>query len=91
MKTDKKDPPYARYLVYLTRPFPNFDFSFIKPVRRKAVLSLKLKEGDRVLDAGCGSGGSFSFLRQWVGSTGEVIGLEISPQTVINTKKRILR
>jgi len=30
-------PPYARYLVHLIRPFPDFDFSFIKPLRRKAV------------------------------------------------------
>ena len=91
METNSKDPLYARYLVYLTRPFPDFDFSFIKPVRQKAVGSLNLKEGDRVLDAGCGQGGSFPFLRQCVGPSGEVIGLEISPRTVINTQKRITK
>ena len=91
MGADSKDPLYARYLVYLTRPFPDFDFSFIKPVRQKAVESLNLKEGDRALDAGCGSGGSFPLLRQCIGSTGEVIGIEISPGTVINTKRRIAK
>ncbi|NDP26234.1 MAG: class I SAM-dependent methyltransferase [Flavobacterium sp.] len=91
MRSDAKDPLYSRYLVYLTRPFPDFDFSFIKPVRQKAVESLNLMEGDRVLDAGCGQGGSFPYLQQCVGFSGEVIGLEISPRTIINTQKRITK
>lgn len=89
MKTEASDPLYARYLVYLTRPFPDFDFSFIKPVRQKAVKLLNLKQGDRVLDAGCGSGGSFPFLHQSVGPSGDVVGVEISPRTLINTRRRI--
>lgn len=91
MKTKSKDPLYARYLVYLTRPFPDFDFSFIKPVRQKAVKLLNLKLGDRVLDAGCGSGGSFPYLRQEVGPSGEVVGVEISPRTIVNTRRRIVK
>lgn len=91
MKTESKDPLYARYLVYLTRPFPDFDFSFIKPVRQKAVNYLNLKSGDRVLDAGCGSGGSFPYLYQSVGSSGEVVGVDISPRTIVNTRRRIAR
>ncbi len=91
METKTKDPLYARYLVYLTRPFPDFDFSFIKPVRQKAVSLLNLKQGDRVLDAGCGSGGSFPYLYKSVGPQGEVVGIEISPGTTANTRKRILK
>ncbi len=91
MGTETKDPLYARYLVYLTRPFPDFDFSFIKPVRQKAVKLLNLKQGDRVLDAGCGSGGSFPYLQESVGQLGEVVGIEISPRTTKNTRKRILK
>jgi len=91
MSTEAKDPLYARYLVYLTRPFPDFDFSFIKPVRQKAVNLLNLKSGDRVIDIGCGSGGSFPYLRQSVGSPGEVVGVEISPRTTTNTRKRIAK
>src|SRR5882672_7771942 len=84
-------PPYARYLVHLIRPFPNFDLSVIKPLRRKAVELLRLKHGDRVLDLGCGPGGSFPYLVQSVSPSGEVIGVEISPQVTINATRRIER
>lgn len=30
-------PPYFRYTARLIRLFPDFDFSFIKPVRQKAI------------------------------------------------------
>ena len=82
-------PLYARSLVYLIRPFPNFDFSFIKPVRRRAVELLALKAGDRVIDAGCGTGGSFPFLVEAVGAAGQVVGIEISPESCANTLRRI--
>ena len=42
-------PPYARFLVRLTRPFPDFDLSFVGPLRRKAVRLLHLNRGDRGL------------------------------------------
>lgn len=82
-------PPYARYLVRLIRPFPNWDFFFIKPMRQRAVRALRLKVGNRVLDAGCGPGGSFPYLADAVGSGGEVVGIEISPETAVNARRRI--
>lgn len=91
MKEKGPTPPYARYLVHLTRPFPDFDPSFIKPVRQKAVELLNLKQGDRVLDMGCGMGGSFPYLVRAVGPSGEVVGVEISPEVTINARRRIER
>jgi ubiquinone/menaquinone biosynthesis C-methylase UbiE len=92
MRTKRKSltPPYG-YLVRVLRPFPNFDFSFIKPVRRNAVDLLNLKPGDRVLDMGCGPGGSFPYLVQAVGPSGQVVGVEISPDICINARRRIAR
>jgi hypothetical protein len=43
-------PLYARLLVHLIRPFPNFDLFFIKSLREKAVQCLQLKPGDRALN-----------------------------------------
>jgi demethylmenaquinone methyltransferase/2-methoxy-6-polyprenyl-1,4-benzoquinol methylase len=90
-ETNALTPPYGRFLIRLTRPFPDFDFSFIKPVRRRAVELLNLKRGDRVLDVGCGPGGSFPFLVQAVGPTGQVVGIEISPDHSELARRRIAR
>jgi protein-L-isoaspartate O-methyltransferase len=92
MKKDNSNTPsYAKYLVRLTRLFPDFDFFFIKPVRKKAVDLLSLKNGDRVLDAGCGMGGCFPYLVQAVGTSGEIVGVEISPEVAVNTNLRIAK
>jgi demethylmenaquinone methyltransferase/2-methoxy-6-polyprenyl-1,4-benzoquinol methylase len=83
--------PYARHLSRLIRPFPDFDFFFIKPLRQKAVDWLQLPPGARVLDMGCGTGGSFPCLTQAVGATGEVVGVDISPQSCVNARRRIAK
>lgn len=81
-------PPYG-YLAPLVRPFPDIDWSFIRPVRQKAVELLNLQEGDRVLDVGCGLGGSFPYLVRAVGQSGQVVGVEISPVISVNARRRI--
>lgn len=90
-KRNDLTPPYARFLARLMRPFPDFDPSFIKPVRQKAVELLHLKQGDRVLDMACGPGGSFPYLVRAVGSSGEVVGVDISPEFIVNARRRIER
>lgn len=82
-------PPYIRYLARLIRPLPNFDFFFIKPLRQKAVNALQLQRGSRVLDVGCGPGGTFPYLVEAVGASGQVVGVEVSPEVAINARKRI--
>jgi demethylmenaquinone methyltransferase/2-methoxy-6-polyprenyl-1,4-benzoquinol methylase len=58
-------------------------------VRQQAVELLKLQEGDRVLDIGCGLGGSFPYLVHAVGPSGQVVGVEISPVISVNARNRI--
>lgn len=88
-KARNNTPLYVRLAGPLTKPFPNFDFFFIKSLRRKAVELLNLKPGDRVLDVGCGSGASFPNLVSAVGSDGEVVGIEISRAFAVNAEKRV--
>jgi ubiquinone/menaquinone biosynthesis C-methylase UbiE len=53
---------------------------FLPPgFRRKAAARLELKPGDRVLEIGCGTGRNLPYLRDAVGSTGRVYGVDISP------------
>ena len=43
---------------------------------------LEVREGDRVLDVGAGSGWSTALLAQLTGPTGEVVGVELEPKLV---------
>ena len=84
-----REPRYAKYLSRIIRPFPNFDFFFIKGIRDKAVEALQLRLGSRVLDLGCGGGGSFPYLVKAVGANGTVAGVDISPQSCKNARRRV--
>lgn len=44
-----------------------------------AVAELGLRAGDRVLDAGCGTGRALPALRDAVGPSGAVLGVDLTP------------
>jgi len=69
----------------------SISFVLFPILRQKAVQLLLLKPGNRVLDVGCGPGGSFPYLVHAVGAQGEVLGLEISPEVAINARRRIVK
>jgi ubiquinone/menaquinone biosynthesis C-methylase UbiE len=49
------------------------------PAYAAAVADLGLREGDRVLDAGCGTGRALTPLRAAVGPSGVVVGVDLTP------------
>ncbi|GAB2964279.1 class I SAM-dependent methyltransferase [Streptomyces heilongjiangensis] len=49
------------------------------PAYAAAVADLDLRPGDRVLDAGCGTGRALAPLRRAVGPTGVVLGADLTP------------
>ncbi|MFE9438783.1 class I SAM-dependent methyltransferase [Streptomyces sp. NPDC006602] len=49
------------------------------PAYAAAVAVLGLREGDRVLDAGCGTGRALTPLRAAVGPAGVVVGVDLTP------------
>ncbi|AWT47461.1 MULTISPECIES: class I SAM-dependent methyltransferase [Streptomyces] len=49
------------------------------PAYAAAVAELGLREGDRVLDAGCGTGRGLPPLRAAVGASGVVVGADLTP------------
>lgn len=48
-----------------------------------------LRDGDIVLDIGCGAGNAFAELRAAVGATGRVVGVDVSPKMVARARERI--
>ncbi len=78
-------PPYT----WLLSRRPNFMASWIHALRKVAVEHLELQKGDRILDVGCGTGASFPYLVQAVGTSGEVVGVEISLDMARQARKRV--
>ncbi|MGW6687247.1 class I SAM-dependent methyltransferase [Streptomyces sp. NPDC054961] len=53
------------------------------PAFRTAVAEFALRPGDRVLDAGCGTGRALTALREAVGPAGTVVGADVTPQMLL--------
>lgn len=63
--------------------------SVIERMRRRAVAGLGLREGDTVLDIGCGTGASFPLLVTAVGPRGHVVGVDQSAAMLAQAGSRI--
>jgi demethylmenaquinone methyltransferase/2-methoxy-6-polyprenyl-1,4-benzoquinol methylase len=59
--------------------------------RRMIVDALPLRQGDVVIDAGCGTGLCFSMLVDKVGPGGRVIGVDASPDMAAQARERVAR
>ena len=68
---------------------PVFDLLFFLPrdLRKRAAAQLELRPGDAVLEIGCGTGNSLSYLHDAVGPTGHVFGIDISSGMLNRARK----
>lgn len=62
---------------------------FIEPLRRRIIRTLDLRQGDHVLDMGSGTGANFEALREAVGPTGRVTGVDLSEEMTAVARQRI--
>ena len=69
----------------------DLELALLEPVRRRAVAWLAPRAGDTVLDVGCGTGLSFELVRAAVGDSGQIIGIEQSPQMIDKARQRVQR
>jgi ubiquinone/menaquinone biosynthesis C-methylase UbiE len=68
-----------------------YDWLMARPtetLRCEAIRRLALRVGDRVLDLGCGTGLSLPLLREAVGDTGVVYGIELSPEMLAVARRK---
>lgn len=61
------------------------------PLRRRTIALLQLRPGEVVLDVGAGTGLSYALLRDAVGDTGRVLGVEQSPDMFALADERLRR
>lgn len=59
--------------------------------RRDAVNRLRLRRGDVVVDAGCGTGANLPALRAAVGPTGTVVGVDVAGGALARARRRVRR
>jgi ubiquinone/menaquinone biosynthesis C-methylase UbiE len=71
---------HARVREFFTPRAADWDARFAGdgPAYRAAVTALALRRGDRVLDAGCGTGRALPALREAVGPEGTVLGVDLT-------------
>ena len=67
----------------------DLELAVFEPIRRQAIARLALRQGERVLDLGCGTGLSLPLLREAVGPQGQVIGVEQSPEMIDKARQRV--
>jgi demethylmenaquinone methyltransferase/2-methoxy-6-polyprenyl-1,4-benzoquinol methylase len=84
-------PDRSAALAQYRRRAPRYDqeLQFFEPIRRRAIAALCLAPGATVFDVGCGTGLSFELLRRGVGASGHIVGIEQSPEMLVQARERV--
>jgi SAM-dependent methyltransferase len=65
------------------------ELALFEPIRSDAIAALNLRQGETVLDVGCGTGLSFEGLHQQVGATGRIVGIEQCAEMMAQARARV--
>lgn len=86
-----KAPDPLRALSSYRRLAPDYDESCtrIESLRLDAVRALELRTGETVFDIACGTGAVLPELAKAVGASGQVIGVELSPEMAEQAARRV--
>ncbi|MFB6132191.1 MAG: class I SAM-dependent methyltransferase [Halanaeroarchaeum sp.] len=63
--------------------------ALVRPARRRAVDAMDVARGDTVVDMGTGTGANLPLLRDAVGKTGRVVGIDASNGMIAKARTRI--
>ncbi|HEV2579597.1 MAG TPA: methyltransferase domain-containing protein [Ktedonobacteraceae bacterium] len=82
----------ARLIALYQKQAKDYDQSGIHGLdawRREAVKWLDLKQGDLVVDIGCGTGLNFALLQEAIGETGRIIGVDLTDAMLEQARLRV--
>jgi len=79
----------AAYARHARRYDYRFTVRIIEALQRRAIDALSLSPGDRVLDVACGTGGAFFELEERVGSSGSLVGVDLSGAMLERARVRV--
>lgn len=65
------------------------ELAWFEPLRERAVAALDLRPGQRVIDAGCGTGLSFGPLMDRLGQHGSIVGIEPCEPMLSRARSRV--
>jgi ubiquinone/menaquinone biosynthesis C-methylase UbiE len=69
----------------------NLEGMLYADARTRAIEMLELRPGARVLDVACGTGANFALIEQRIGPSGELVGIDLTPQMLARARIRVLR
>jgi demethylmenaquinone methyltransferase/2-methoxy-6-polyprenyl-1,4-benzoquinol methylase len=78
----------ARYYDAAARVLDVLGLSYDR-LRHEAVDALMLKDGDVVLEIGCGTGANFPLLEKRIGPSGRIIGIDLTRAMLDEAEKRV--
>ncbi len=80
-------PTYDRYAAWHEAVLGRLG---IRPLRERIIERLGLQPGDVVVDVGCGTGLSFPLLEAGIGPTGQLIGVDLTPEMLGRASERVV-
>jgi ubiquinone/menaquinone biosynthesis C-methylase UbiE len=90
-QTADTGPDQAAALEQYRQAAPRYDRHMRRFARwqRLAIERLRLRSGETVIDAACGTGLTFLLLEAAVGPTGRIVGIELSSEMVSQARERV--
>ena len=79
----------AAYARHARRYDYRFTVRVIAALQRRAIETLELSAGDRVLDLACGTGGAFAELEERIGPEGSLVGVDLSAAMLDRARVRV--